>query len=111
MWKRLVRGRGEFTALTPTLSRGERVRSEASPENTLDLLIVGGGPIGATLALLLRDSGLSYRVLDVRPSGKAGAADRTLALSYNARLLFERIGIWRMLDRVTAIEEIDVSQK
>ena len=76
-----------------------------------DLLIVGGGPIGATLALLLRDSGIRYRVLDSRPSGANSAPDRTLALSYNARLLYERIGIWRMLERVSAIEEIDVSQK
>ena len=76
-----------------------------------DLLIVGGGPIGATLALLLRDSGIRYRVLDARPPGSHGAPDRTLALSYNARLLYERIGIWRMLERVSAIEEIDVSQK
>lgn len=76
-----------------------------------DLLIVGGGPIGATLALLLRDSGIRYRVLDARPPDAHGAPDRTLALSYNARLLFERIGIWRLLDRVSAIEEIDVSQK
>ena len=77
----------------------------------LDLLIVGGGPIGATLALLLRDSGLRYRVLDSRAAGMHGAPDRTLALSYNARLLFERIGIWRALRRVSAITGIDVSQK
>ena len=76
-----------------------------------DLLIVGGGPIGATLALLLRDSGIRYRVLDARSPDAHGAPDRTLALSYNARLLFERIGIWRLLDRVSAIEEIEVSQK
>ena len=76
-----------------------------------DLLIVGGGPIGATLALLLRDSGLSYRVLDARRRGAPGLPDRTLALSYNARLLFERIGIWQKLESVSAIVAIEVSQK
>ena len=76
-----------------------------------DLLIVGGGPIGATLALLLRDSDLSYRVLDARRRGALGLPERTLALSYNARLLFERIGIWRKLESVSAIVAIEVSQK
>lgn len=60
---------------------------------------------------MLADSGLKYRVLDARPPASNGAPDRTLALSYNTRLLFERLGVWRRLGRVTPIEEIDVSQK
>ncbi|MEP7085224.1 MAG: NAD(P)-binding protein, partial [Betaproteobacteria bacterium] len=76
-----------------------------------DLLIVGGGPIGATLALALRDSGLSFRVLDSRPSGGLGAGERTLALAHNARLTFERVGIWSRLSSVTPIDTIDISQK
>lgn len=76
-----------------------------------DLLIVGGGPVGATLALALRDSGLTYRVLDSRRSGGLGAGDRTLALSHNARLIFERIGVWGQLASVTPIATIDISQK
>lgn len=76
-----------------------------------DLLIVGGGPTGATLALALRDSGLRYRVLDARASGGLGAGDRTLALAHNARLIFERIGVWETLASVTPIDTIDISQK
>ena len=77
----------------------------------LDLLIIGGGPVGATLALALRDSGLTCRVLDARARGGLGAGDRTLALSHNARLIFERIGIWGQLASVTPIRTIDISQK
>ncbi len=76
-----------------------------------DLLIVGGGPIGATLALALRASGLDYRVFDARPRGGLGAGERTLALAHNARLTFERIGIWGRLASVTSIDTIDISQK
>lgn len=76
-----------------------------------DLLIVGGGPVGATLALALRDSGLAYRVFDARRSGGLGAGDRTLALAHNARLTFERIGVWKDLASATPIETIDISQK
>lgn len=76
-----------------------------------DLLIVGGGPVGATLALALRDSGLTYRVLDARRSGGLGGGDRTLALAHNARLTFERIGVWGDLASATPIETIDISQK
>jgi 2-octaprenyl-6-methoxyphenol hydroxylase len=76
-----------------------------------DLLIVGGGPVGATLALALRDSGFTYRVLDARTSGGLGAGDRTLALAHNARLIFERIGVWERLASVTPINTVDISQK
>lgn len=76
-----------------------------------DLLIVGGGPVGAMLALALRDSGLALHVLDARDAGGLGAGDRTLALSHNARLLLERVGVWEQLASVTPIATIDISQK
>jgi len=77
----------------------------------LDVLIVGGGPAGAALALALADSGLEFRVLDARAEGQLGARDRTLALSHSARLVFERIGVWHALGSVTPIATIDVSQR
>ena len=76
-----------------------------------DLLIVGGGPIGATLALALRDSGLSCRLFDARESSAQGAGDRTLALAHNARLTLERVGVWERVADATAIHTIDISQK
>jgi len=79
-----------------------------------DVVIVGAGPVGATLALALAESDLDIVALDARASGEAPRGDRSLALSHGARLLFERLGIWGVLEAtrgaVTAITAIDVSQ-
>jgi 2-octaprenyl-6-methoxyphenol hydroxylase len=76
-----------------------------------DVLIVGGGPAGATLALALAGSDLDLRIVDARPAGGIGIGDRTLALAHTARLLFERIGVWSKLRSITPIETIDISQR
>lgn len=79
-----------------------------------DLVIVGAGPVGATLALGVADAGLRIAVLDARAAGTTPRGDRTLALSHGARLVFERLGIWQPLaattDAVTPITSIDISQ-
>lgn len=76
-----------------------------------DIAIIGGGPVGASLALALRDSGLDIRVLEARKPEGAVADPRALALSYGSRLLLERIGVWKAIPEVTAIQTIHVSQK
>ena len=66
-----------------------------------DVLIVGGGPAGATLALALSRGDIDLRIVDARPAGGLGIGDRTLALAHTARLLFERIGVWSKLSSIT----------
>jgi 2-octaprenyl-6-methoxyphenol hydroxylase len=79
-----------------------------------DVAIVGAGPVGATLALALRDADLDVVALDARPAGEIARTDRSLALSHGARLIFERLGVWTPLaatpGAVTPIVTIDVSQ-
>jgi len=80
-----------------------------------DLVIVGAGPVGATLALALSESGLAIVALDARPAGSIARSDRSLALSHGARLIFERLGVWSavaaMPGAVTPITAIDISQR
>src|SRR6188472_269823 len=79
-----------------------------------DVVIVGAGPVGATLALALAGSELDVVVLDARAAGDTLRGDRSLALSHGARLILERIGVWSALaataDAVTPITRIDISQ-
>ena len=78
---------------------------------TCDVAIIGGGPVGASLALALRDSALNVCVLEARPDHAASSDARSLALSYGSRLLLERIGIWNALYDVSAIRSIHISQR
>ena len=76
-----------------------------------DIAIIGGGPVGAALALALRDSRLKIAVLEARPADAASMDARALALSYGSRLLLERLGVWNKLQEVSAIRTIHISQK
>src|SRR5512135_2814222 len=76
-----------------------------------DIAIVGGGPVGAALALALRDSGLDIRVLEARKAETASNDARALALSCGTRLLLDRLGIWDKLHPVSSIRTIHVSQR
>ena len=76
-----------------------------------DIAIIGGGPVGAALALALRGSKLNVCVLEARPENSARTDARALALSYGSRLLLARLDVWDALQDVSAIRTIHVSQK
>lgn len=76
-----------------------------------DLAIIGGGPVGAALALALRASGLKICVLEARAEKMANTDARALALSYGSRLLLQRLGVWDALREVSAIRTIHISQQ
>lgn len=79
--------------------------------SSCDVAIIGGGPVGVSLALALRDSGLSVYLLEARKMGDASTDPRALALSYGSRLLLERLGVWNDIPQVSAICTIHISQK
>ena len=82
---------------------------------TYDLLIVGGGLVGASLAIALNGQGLRIGLIEARPLGDPGQAsydDRALALSYGSRLILESAQIWPQLaDQVTPIRRIHISDQ
>ncbi len=76
------------------------------------VVIVGGGPVGATLALLLAKQGVDVTVLEARKKGAAYAESRALALSYGSKRILEKLGVWdKLTPHATAINMIHVSQK
>lgn len=79
----------------------------------VDVAILGGGPVGCTLALALRGSGLRIALVARRPAEPAAdtvvPAFRPIALSYASRLILERVAAWDALT-ATPIEQIHVSQ-
>ncbi len=76
-----------------------------------DVLIVGGGPVGAALALALRGAGLAVGLLEARAALAVMPDPRPIALAHGSRLILERLGVWDALGPATPIERIHVSQR
>ena len=75
------------------------------------IVIAGGGPVGAALALGLRASGHRIALLEARALDAVRADARVIALSHGSRLILERLGAWQALPDVTPIRAITVSQQ
>src|SRR5690349_13905789 len=76
------------------------------------IIIVGGGPVGCVLAILLARQGITVTVLEARKQGASHGDSRALALSYGSRRILEKLGVWDDLTlKATAINTIHVSQK
>ena len=74
-----------------------------------DILVVGGGPVGATLALALKNYGLRVTVLEARHPASGTRDARMLALSEGSRLILERLGVWpQLVSHATPIETIQL---
>lgn len=75
---------------------------------TLDVAIVGAGPVGATLAVLAAPAGLSIGLFEAR----TGPSDdkRTLALSHASRERLEEARAWPAA-AATPIDSIHISQR
>lgn len=75
-----------------------------------DILIMGAGPVGMTLALALKEGPWSITLVDKRPLEAQAGDPRALALSHGARQLLGNLGAWPER-AATAIETIHISQR
>lgn len=80
-----------------------------------DVIISGGGMVGASLAHALNGYGLSIAVIEpVMPKDATQPSydDRAIALSYGSKCILESIGIWSELaNHAEAISRIHVSEQ
>ncbi|NOY71339.1 MAG: 2-octaprenyl-6-methoxyphenyl hydroxylase, partial [Gammaproteobacteria bacterium] len=80
-----------------------------------DLIIVGGGMVGATLASALRAQPLRIGIIEAHPFGSPGQPsydDRSIALAYGSRQVFSGMGLWETLSpQVTPIHHIHISNR
>ena len=76
------------------------------------IIIVGGGPVGAVLALALQRQNVLFTMLEARAKGASHMDTRALALSYGSRLILEKLGVWDAVEaKATAINTIHISQR
>jgi 2-octaprenyl-6-methoxyphenol hydroxylase len=85
----------------------------ASPADRYDVAIVGGGMVGATLALALADTRLRVILIEAVAAGSTAQPsfdDRTTALGNGARSVLHRLGVWEAIESCAApIRQIHVS--
>src|SRR6202047_2277884 len=79
----------------------------------VDVAIIGGGMVGASLAVALAGSGVSTMLVEgTAPGSRAQPSfdDRTTALGNASRRIFQALGVWERLAPVAApIRAIHVS--
>jgi len=68
-----------------------------------DIVIVGGGLVGASLAVALAPSGRRIALIEVAPPPRSAPAwdERTIALNVASQRIYERLGLWPALQPET----------
>jgi 2-octaprenyl-6-methoxyphenol hydroxylase len=75
-----------------------------------DLAIVGGGIVGATLALALSNSGLKIIIIEARPLEVAAAKQQAYAFSLLSSRIYQGIGVWdEIYPQVGKFDRINLS--
>jgi len=89
--------------------------SEETLDNKFDIVIVGGGMIGASLGIVLHGHGLKVAIVEANKfnvSTQPNYDDRAIALAYGSRCIFEGMGLWsKMQEFVTPINNIHISDQ
>ncbi len=81
---------------------------------SFDVLIVGGGLVGISLALALANQPIKIGIVEAKDPASllAGDDDRALALALGGCRIFETMGLWsKIKNKATPIEQIHVSDR
>ena len=81
-----------------TITQLEQISPQPTPPDLrgyeYDLVIVGGGIIGLTLASALKDSGLSVLLIEAKVASAAVAKGQAYAVHQLSSLIYQGIGVW-----------------
>ena len=85
-------------------------------KNTYDIIIIGGGMVGASLVAALKShSDKKIAVVEAHvfnSDSQPSFDDRSIALSYGSRRIWESMGLWEKLEpEIEAIKSIHVSDR
>lgn len=84
-------------------------------QTEFDVLIVGGGMVGASLAVALKDLPLKIGLVEAyafEEPQQPAYDDRAIALSYGSAQILKGMGVWSPIEAmVTAIDRIHVSDR
>tara|TARA_R100001039_G_C1854872_1_gene118398 strand:+ start:19133 stop:20335 length:1203 start_codon:yes stop_codon:yes gene_type:complete len=80
-----------------------------------DVLIVGGGMAGASLAIALKESRLKIGLIEAKSletNSQPSYDDRGIALSYGSQRIFETMDVWTAIEKhASPIQHIHVSER
>ena len=80
-----------------------------------DIVIVGGGLVGASLACALSSTPFRIAIIEARPLGRSDQPsydERTVALAFGSRRILDGMGLWESIAaEATPIESIHVSER
>ena len=81
-------------------------------DNYFDLIIVGAGPVGCSLASALKNEKISIAIIDSKKAYSPVDEDkRTLALSYKSHLILKRLNLWKKITNQVEIKNLHISQE
>jgi 2-octaprenyl-6-methoxyphenol hydroxylase len=92
-------------------SKNEYAAQSDRNDEEYDIVIVGGGMVGASLAIALKPSRYSVLLVESVPhqsENQPSYDERTVALTHSAKLIFSAMGVWDGIERSQAEPILDI---